>query len=75
MKISINVSEQTIDSQTLKKIKISGAIDHEEALQAAEKWCVKNNYILLTKEFENPVRELENTSTVFFAKMNTSKHP
>ena len=71
MNTSITISEEKIDNQILEKIKISGATNHLEALEAAEEWCIENNCILVSREFENPVRELENTSTVFFAKVRT----
>jgi len=69
MNPTVKISEVEIENQMLEKIRITGATDHTEALEAAEEWCDENNCILVTKEFENPVRELENTSTIFFAKV------
>ena len=69
MKISITISEVNIDSETLEKIMISGAKNHQEALVAAEEWCEENNCMLLSKEFENPIRLEEDTSKVFYAKV------
>ena len=74
MKTSIAISEEKIDSDIVEKIKISGATNHQEALQAAEEWCDENNCILVSKEFENPIRELENTSTIFYAKVATDDY-
>ena len=64
---SITITEEKIDNQFIDRIKISGAANHQEALEFAEEWCDQNNCVLVTKEFENPIRELENTSTIFFA--------
>ena len=50
MKPSITITEEKIDYQIIEKIKISGATDHQEALEAAEKWCDENNCVLVTKE-------------------------
>ena len=69
MKTSLAISEEKIDNDIVEKIKISGATNHQEALQAAEEWCDENNCVLVSKEFENPIRELENTSTIFYAKI------
>ena len=66
MKPTITITEEKIDNQFIDKIKISGAI--------AEEWCDENNCILLSKEFENPIRELENNSTIFFAKVDTDDY-
>ena len=74
MKQYITIREEKIDNEIVEKIKISGAINHQEALEAAEEWCDENNCILVSKEFENPIRELENTSTTFFAKIGTDDY-
>ena len=70
MKPSIRITEEKIDNQIVDRIKISGATDHQEGLEAAEEWCDENNCILVSKEFENPIRELGNTSNIFFAKIS-----
>ena len=69
MKPFISISEEIIDNEHLERIKISGAANHQEALDAAEEWCDENNCVLVSKEFENPIRELEDTSTIFYAKV------
>ena len=74
MKPSITVTEEKIDNQIIERIKISGATDHLEALEAAEEWCAENNCILVSKEFENPIRELENTSNIFFARISANDY-
>ena len=66
MKPSITITEEKIDNQIINRIKTTGATNHQEALEAAEEWCDENNCILVSKEFENPIRELENNSTIFF---------
>ena len=71
MQPSIKVSEVEIENQRLEKIMIFGATNHKEALEAAEEWCEENNCILESKELENPIRNLENTPTIFFAKVST----
>ena len=74
MKPSITIIQEKIDNQIVDKIKISGATNHEEALEAAEEWCDENNCILESKEFENPIREMENTSTIFYAKVRSDDY-
>ena len=68
MKISLKVSEVIIDNVAIQKIAVSGAAGHYEALQAAEEWCAENKCNLISKEFENPIRQEEDTSRVFYAK-------
>ncbi len=74
MKPSITVSEEKIDNEFVEKIKITGASDHQEALEAAEEWCDENNCTLVSKEFEDPIRELENTSMIFYAKVTSDDY-
>ena len=74
MKSSIIISEEKIDNEIVEKIKISGATNHQEALDAAEEWCDENNCILVSKEFESPIRESENTSTIFYAKIGSDDY-
>jgi hypothetical protein len=68
MKISLNVSEVIIDNVAIQKIAVFGAANHLEALQEAEEWCAENKCRLISKEFENPIRQEEDTSRVFYAK-------
>ena len=42
MKPSITVIEEKIDNEIVEKIKISGATNHQEELQAAEESCDEN---------------------------------
>lgn len=74
MKSSITISEEKIDNEIVEKIKISGATNHQEALEAGDELCDENNCVLVSKEFENPIRELENTSTIFYAKIGTDDY-
>ncbi len=69
MNISLKVSEVIIDGVVLQKIEVSGAANHHEAMQAAEDWCVENKYNLVSKDFENPIRQEEDTSRFFYAKL------
>lgn len=68
MEISLKVSEVIIDDVAIQKIAVFGAADHQEALQAAQEWCVENKCNLISKEFENPIRQEEDTSRIFYAK-------
>lgn len=71
MKLSIAVSKEKIDNEILEKIMVSGALSHDEALEAAKEWCDENNCILENKEYENPIRQMEDTSKVFYARADT----
>lgn len=75
MKLSIAVSKEKIDNEVLEKIMVSGASCHDEALEAAKEWCDKNNCILESREFENPIRQMEDTSRFFYAKAATGNRP
>ena len=68
MNISLKVIEVTIDDVVIQKISVFGAANRQEALQAAQEWCVENKCNLISKEFENPIRQEEDTSRVFYAK-------
>ena len=74
MKLSIAVIKEKIDNEVLEKIMVSGALSHDEALEAAKEWCDKNNCILESGEFENPIRQMEDSSRVFYAKAATGGH-
>ena len=71
MSVSITIVKEKINNEVLEKIIISGASSHDEALEVAKEWCDKNNCILESKEFENPVRQMEDTSRFFYARADT----
>ncbi len=70
----ITISEDKIENQILEKITISGAANHNEALEAAREWCDTNNCLLVSEELQTPVQEMENTSTIFFAKVSSDDY-
>ena len=71
---SVKISQTEIENQRLEKIMISGATNHKEALEAAKEWCEENNCILESKELENPIRNLEDNSTIFYAKVSSDDY-
>ena len=74
MNPSITITEVKSNDHTLEKIRISGAADHEEAIKAAEEWCDENNSLLASKELEKPIQHMEDTSSVFYAKITSDDY-
>ncbi|MDQ2863292.1 MAG: hypothetical protein M3R50_06530 [Bacteroidota bacterium] len=74
MNPSITISEDKIENQILEKITISGAVNHDEALEAVTEWCETHNCILVSEELQTMAMELENTSAVFFAKVSSDDY-
>ena len=69
MKNSIKESEVEIDLKFSDTIIITGAVNEEEALQAAEEWCCENNCLLESNKLEKSSAVLQGSSIIYFAKV------
>jgi len=67
MNSSITITQAEFDNQENHKIMISGAVNHDEARQAADEWCDKHNSRVLDFIHENPSAGAPDAGQVYYA--------